>query len=358
MKHVKNNPKNATSNSLNSLWRRKKGVIDVQFNWIFVMIAGFIIFLFIISIVFSQKRNADAQASIGTINQISTLLKSRQQTANVYSEITLPRTDLSFMCDPEADYTRGFTFKISNAERTQLPTEIIFAPPSITTNKIMVWSQAFDLGFPVSVFSYITTADAAILIFNDSDNTNEYAKELYIDLDTASNITHKYIASTTEYSSFARRTIVCFNDKCPSPNNNDYINISPGSSGIFEYGNVTFHKKGQQASADKSLPYITKAGLYGAIFSASSNFYSCQMSRALKQFEIKRALVESRLKLMQDDLPEGTCKLTLEVTVDSEIHPMNNPGFNWNNVTLLYGKSLDLDRDNTDLTMNSCPKIY
>ena len=37
----------------------KTGMVEVQFNWIFVMIAGFVIFLFIISIIMSQKKHAD-----------------------------------------------------------------------------------------------------------------------------------------------------------------------------------------------------------------------------------------------------------------------------------------------------------
>jgi len=38
-------------------------------------------------------------------------------------------------------------------------------------------------GFPVGAFTYITTADSIILIFNNSeDNRNEYAEDLFADL--------------------------------------------------------------------------------------------------------------------------------------------------------------------------------
>jgi len=354
MKNVKSNKRNIKPNLLS---RTRKGSVDVQFNWIFVLIAGFVIFLFIISIAFSQKRSAENQAGIDTINHVTTLLKGRQQTANMYSEITLPRTDMSFVCDPAAP--EYFNFKIGNS-RTQLPVDIIFAPEQMTTNKMMVWSQSFTLGFPVGIFSYITTADSVILIYNDSTTTNKYAKQLSNDLNSISNISQKYISVGTEYNNFARRTIVCFNSVCPTPANNyDYINITP-SVGLFDYGTVTFHRQGASTSEDEdnTYPYITKAGLYGAIFSGSPKYYSCQMSRALGQFEIKRQLIKSRLDLIYADLPESECKIALRVISENPLTDMSNPSLNINNITNMYIQSKQLDDRNRELELGSCPKIY
>jgi hypothetical protein len=339
---------------LNCYRTNSRGVIDAQFNWIFVLIAGFVIFLFIISIIFSQKRNAEAQAGLATMNQISTLLKSKQQTADVYSEITLPRTDFAFRCDPDSEI---FNIKISNSGTNSLPVEIIFAPQSFNTNKLMIWSRAFNAGFPVSVFTYITTADSIILIYNDSTTTNAYAAELFADLDYASNITHKYISATNEYSGYKHRTVVCFDSKCPTGANAEYIKIKPADNvGLFDYGNVTFQRTSQ--GGPKTLPYLSKAGLYGAIFSNSPEFYKCQMSRALKQFEVRRSLVGARLVLIQNTLPEGVCKLTINVTLDSEIGAMNHPNLTSDNIKALYIKSKDLDNVNTDLKLSDCPTIY
>ena len=348
MKNVKNNK---NTNNMHG----RKGVIDAQFNWIFVMIAGFVIFLFIIGIVYSQKHNADKQAGIAVINQITTLLKGKQQASDVYSEITLPRTNINFRCDTGTNY---FTFKIENSERTQLPVEIIFAPQDINTNKMLVWSQTFSTGFPVGAFTYITTTDSILLMFNNSD-TGAYAKKIFDDI--PSNITHRYITSITEYSDFKRRRIVCFEGYCPGSTpatDTDYLKITPASgAGLYDYGNVTFHKKGNSDNADSRfvIPYISKAGLYGAIFSDTSDYYSCQMSRAMEQFEIKRSLVERRLLLIQDKLGEGDCRTTINSTLDYQIIPMSSDAsLNWNNATNLDNKINELDVRNTYLGLSSC----
>jgi len=355
--------KNVKNNKINNNKRSRRGVIDAQFNWIFVMIAGFVIFLFIIGIVLSQKSAADKQTSITVINQITALLKGKQQTSDIYSEITFPRTEVTFRCDPD-DGT--FNFRIGNSVTNQLPVEIIFAPQSTSTNKLMVWSQAFMTGFPVGAFTYITTADSIILIFNNSeDNRNEYAEDLFADL--PSNITHKYITSLSDYSSFKKRRIVCFEGYCPGnfgtgTADADYLKISPGQgSGLYDYGNVTFHKKGSNGAATNSvMPYVSKAGLYGAIFSDSRDYYTCQMSRAMKQFEIERSIVERRLFLIQNNLGEGECRTTINSTLDYQIIPMNSDTkLKWSNITDLNYNIKALDLRNINLGFNSCgPGIY
>jgi len=321
--------------------------VDVQFNWIFILIAGFVIFLFIISVVFSQKRNAEVKEDISTINQITTLLKSKQQIANVYSEMTIPNTNMNFKCDAD---TRYFSYKISNSERVTLPNEIIFGPQDISARKIQIWSQAFDTGFPVSVFTYITTQNSVIIIYNTSGCP--YAKQLYDSL--PDNITKKITSDLSMYGSNKNKKIVCFNGYGCPPANVDYINIAP-AGGLFGYGNVTFHRKG---NINTVKPYLMGAGLYGAIFSDTAEYYGCQMSRALDQFELKRSLVAKRLEMMRKDLEPSDCSLDFEVILNEEIIPMSNPSFNFDSIALLYDKADDLYDRNVDLTLSSCPKIY
>jgi len=334
----------------------------VQFNWIFVLVAGFVIFLFIISIIFSQKHAADRQSSISAMNQITTILKSKQQTSDVYSETIIPSTTMTFTCDED---TGIFNYKISDSERTDLPTAILFAPAELSTNKLLIWSQAFNTGFPVSVFTYLTTSDSVIIIYYNSQDTSTnpdpqiqgYASTIFDDL--PSNITKTMSTKLHDYDGYKHEKIVCIEGDCPSQNGasggKDYMMITPGDNGLYNYGNVTFYKNGH---IDEKLPYFTKAGLYGAIFSYSPQYYNCQMSRALKQFEFKRSLVEKRLNLLYTDIDNNDCKTTIRVALDRAVIPMSNATLNSDNVTFMDDTMKNLDSWNTDLTLSSCPKIY
>jgi hypothetical protein len=335
---------------------KRRGVIDVQFNWIFIMIAGFVILLFIISIVMNQKKNADTQSSISTVNQINTIIKGRQQAAGVYSELSIPETTMTFQCDPEADNL--FTFKISDSSRTPLPLDIIFAPQAMTANRMQMWSQSFDLPFAVTAFTYITSNDRIILIYNESASSD--ARALYDSL--PDNITRYFVSTQTEldrYDSYGdRKKVVCFNNECP---HGDYLDIIPDSSvghDLFGFGTVKFFRN-RQVSTD--IPYITKASLLGAVFSDDADYYKCQMNRALDQFEIKISLVDERLRLFSDDLPEGACNDTVHSARVNTVASLNNIELTQDTtkgIPLLYKKSAEIEQINTDLKLGSCPKIY
>jgi hypothetical protein len=319
------------------------------------MIAGFAIFLFIISIAFSQRHAAEKRANIMATNQIVTLLKDKQQTPKVYSEITFPNTDISFRCEDDEDNGGYFTFKIADSDPVPLANEIIFAPQKMSTDKMIVWTEGFTLGFPVSVFTYITTPDSILLINDDFSST--YAIQLY---DALPNITKKIDEYTVDYIGYEHVKVVCFGDDsdndCPDNEDEiDYIMITPGIYGLFDYGDVTFHKNG---GTDRIEPYITAAGLYGAISSDSATYYSCQMSRVMKQLDMKRLLTEYRLLLIQSVLEEGDCRKTINITLENEITYMRNLPFDYDTIRILSKTSRNLDIRNSNLINFNCPTIY
>lgn len=341
----------------------RKGIVDVQFNWIFVMIAGVTIFIFIISIAFSQKNAAEERAGISTLSQIMTLLKNKQQTPDVYSEISFPRTDITFSCTNISSngVDKGsFEIKISKSQPSPFGNEIIFAPKEMTTDKMIVWTKAFDTGFPVGVFVYVTTADTAVVIYNDTDSAR-YASEIYAGL--PSNITKNKTTDLHAYRGYKNLKIICFGDEqdnsCPIGSGYNYIMITPGNSldsKLFDYGNVTFYN--QKTGRSILRPYLSEAGLYGAIFSDSAGYYDCQMIRMIDQFEVKRLLTERRLFMINDALPESYCKEAINLTLEKDVIPLRDPVMNYENVTEIGRNSRDLDIRNENLIINSCPTIY
>jgi hypothetical protein len=328
--------------------KNKRGVVDVQFNWIFILIAGFVIFLFIISIVFKQKDNSDKQASISSVNQITSLLKGKQQTGDVYSEITIPRSEIEFRCDSDTKY---FTYRVGDFERLQLPVELMFSRTTINTNKLVVWTQSFSLGFPVGVFSYVTTPDSMILIYGDSGSSE--ATNLYQSI--PGNITRVLNRDIDKYSSSSNLVIVCFKDDCP-PMSYSYIQIIPENTGIYGYGNIVFHKK--NGVNEKKYPYITDASIYGAIFSNNAEFYSCQMKRAIDRYNIKRQLVDTRLSIMQKEYQGTECAIKMKIILDNDLQALSEYDLTYDTIVSISSRSESLNRRNNDLGFSSCPKVY
>jgi hypothetical protein len=335
----------------------KKGMIEVQFNWIFVLIAGMVIFLFIISIIMSQKKHADNILNIDLEQKITTTIKGKQQLSNTYSEVSIPTLKLNFDCDNE---TNNANFRLEDSQsREPLNLEILFASKTLSGDELQIWTKDFSIPFTVTRFMYITNPKQIFIVYNTTpvDTTiNSYAARIYNDL--SSNLSKKYASSAsdlaTKLSGYKNYKIICFNNVCPLPATYSFINITPSSSGLYTYGNVTFHKAPNKNS---NIMYITEAGLFGAIFSDDAEYYDCQMKRALQQFEIKRSLHYQRVLIMLPDVAANNsfCEKVLTLPIDT----LNNmKGYKLNDSKYLYDGIIKLTVNNKELGINGCPQIY
>ena len=332
-----------------------KGMIEVQFNWIFVLIVGFIIFMFIISLVMSQKKNTDNTLKVEILNQLTASIKGKQQLSSTYSELTIPgNIQVIFSCDKEVN---KFEFLVEGApSREQLPLDVIFVPENMQSSIFIIWTQDFGLPFIVTRFMYMTTPRSAFFVYSTTPATSAISKQLYNDLPT--NMTKFYITSQAmlddRKKGFKKFRVVCFNSDCPAANGNDYLNIIPGvSSDVYAYGNLTFHKS---PSTNQGSRYITKAGMLGAVFSDDRDFYECQMDRAIDQFNVKRGLQYTRLKLIQKDLNESNFEcISLLASPESSLLSMQT--LNLSTVNLLYSYSKSIELSNQDASFKGCPAV-
>jgi len=333
--------------------KSKKGIIEVQFNWIFVLITGFIIFLFIISLIISQKKHSDATLSIGLSNTIISTISSKQQLPNSYSQIDIsPAVDIEFTCDKS---TLLSDFHLQGSEsREDLPLEIIFSQKKINTNTLIIWTQDFSLPFIITRFMYITSKDTAYIIYHE-DAANHYALQLYDDL--PANLTKMYAISAADLANkikgFKSYKVICFaNDNCP--NNSPYIMISPNTvNGLYSYGQVDFQ---QPSSPANWINYLTGAGLYGAIFAGDKDFYSCEMSRAMAQLDMKRILQLNRIEILEPDLAALNYGCVSAMADPKDILTKME-GKTLNDAGLLYNYTMQLETDNKNAEFGNCPQI-
>ncbi len=335
----------------------KKSAIEVQFNWIFVMVAGLVLFVFIIGLILSQKKDVEVQVGQDVLKQLSTNIKGKQQLTNTFSQMEIPSTTLMFTCDIK-DLTSDF--KISGSQREPLPLEIIFAPREFDAKTLNIWTQDFNMPFIVTRFIYVTPPNMIFVIYNSSPAYQTHAVALYNAFPT--NITKKYASSTTQLNASIKGykyfRVICFNGNCPAPADRyNYVNINPLSEELFGYGRLEYGK----AINDANSPYyIGAASLFGAIFSDSyldGSYYKCQMARAFKQFEIKRNLHYQRMDLLYDELnnTNPTCMPLLALPMSTLLNMKDK---SLSDAVALYGYANQLKNDNIDFTFKGCPLIY
>ena len=144
----------------------KKG-LGIVFNWIFVLVAGTIIFIFLVGFAVRYKALAEkkinAEVALAIDNQLNALSSSLVHTA----------------IDPEAIgffetkfYCGGFSFRDFDVESDSL----IFAPPDIRSDKLLVWVDDWKAPFKVGNLLFVSAPN--IKYYFIADIGDKFAEEL------------------------------------------------------------------------------------------------------------------------------------------------------------------------------------
>src|SRR3989338_6328662 len=154
---------------------KKRGMIEVNFNWIFILIAGAVIFVFFINIVNKQRQFSDIKTSSAIVTSLESILTGAQISTSTVNIIDLPKVDIGFECDryfigPVPKQTKG---------------NVIFAPNLLKGKKMITWALDWNLPYRVTNFLYVTDPELRYIIVYDSDTNLEnkaVAQKLYDEL--------------------------------------------------------------------------------------------------------------------------------------------------------------------------------
>jgi len=330
-----------------------KAIIEVQFGWIFSLIAGLIIFAFIMSLVFNSQKHANDALNVDVGEKLSTSIKGNLQVSDSYNEITmLSSAKISFACDSDLKTT---TMRVNDAPLAERFTDVIFAPLVLTTNKIQVGVKDFSLAFIISRFTYITSPNTAYILYYKAQTPasaeETMANQLYDLLPV--NISKKMAGTpallagyTSDYDHYK---IICFNNACPTAAGTNYIKVEAVNNYLDGYGNVTWHY-----GSDTKSSFLTSSGLIGAIFSDNKQYYDCEMARAYSFMDIKRELQYNRIEQMTPDLNQYNFEC---VPLLAQHEYILNNMTNARDAALLYNDAVNLRQANLDSGFMGCPKV-
>src|SRR3989338_6564442 len=143
----------------------KKGVIEVQFNWVFIIIIGAVILAFFVSMSMKQKGASEEKLSITIAEHMKTILTSAEVTERSVNLITVPNKDITYEC--------GTGFSVSSM--ASFNPKIIFAPSPLKSQsqKLITWSLDWNVPFRVTNFLYLTSPDILYILVHDFGNVDE-----------------------------------------------------------------------------------------------------------------------------------------------------------------------------------------
>jgi len=351
----------------------KKGQLGLQFNWIFIMIAGAIILAFFFAVVAKQKDISDQKIAISLGNDIEAIASGAAISRGSVQPIALPKVEIEFSCSDTCDCTFTPGAGISKQFRDNL----LFAPGKITGNQIILWTLDWKLPFRIANLVYITNDRVKYFVIG-SENSPTY-KRLKEKVPEEIDMEFRQDVFSIENRNYEKTKFIFIDEHTPpfpSIIDLDESFEKDDVSAISVSQNlVTFYKKEQKRGypiqdltgnslATKS--YIGDESLLAAIFSEDKNMFECNIAKAYKRMSYIASIAsqragELRTKTQEFEAKGLTCAYASQETNLASLSAQAENAavvLSQASAASIIALNNQLDIENKQLLQQSCPTIY
>ncbi len=368
--------------------KKKKGAIEIQFNWIFILIIGAIILLFFFSIVKTQKTISEKKISTTIRRDIRAILTGAGVSTGTASLVEIPKTQINYDCE-------GYSIQKTNP----IKPIVSFSPDSINDIKLMLWALDWNIGYRVTNFLYITSPNIRyILVYKDND------QKIFVDIINET-LPSEYIEEKKERKIMMNKETILLDDGdfIGLEDKNNYkvrflfFDEKPEGLDISElegmkdedvtaikieldnscgnnldcFGEVKFYKKDNNVfgSAEGSSYFIKLPGLIGAMF-GDLETYNCNMESAFKRLQIVTQIYLNKTRALKEyyttqlNYPCITIMDEIENALDNIKNEVDNilndfdTEFDKQNLEDIYNTITQLEDLNDRAIKLSCAEIY
>ncbi len=277
--------------------KKKKAQSGLQFNWIFVLIAGAMIIAMFVMIINKQQQKHTIEESYKLSRKINTLLTSIETSQTTVQEFNIPEANLIFICD---DATSEYF--IQEAGPISTKTKPLFTQESLKGQRIIAWTQKYVqpilygttmyLSNKKTLYAFITEQKQGGLIRYLYDKMpTEYSKALIIKK-PGTNIERELLKGYEKYViiSEAGTELTGLTGK-----NKIKITIE----GTKDQGKATIN--GEETS------YAGEPMLWGIIFSENKESYDCNKKKIYEKIITVSKIIEKRNERLTQELGLSPC---------------------------------------------------
>ncbi len=296
---------------------KKKGAIEIQFNWIFVLIVGALILVFFINISNSQRKAADQKLAFDLLSKVDLIMSGALTIPKTGQVFDMPNIPFGLECS---------RISMSGVSR-QFPDRIIFGPDQLSGKKLIVVSQDWTVPFKISNFLYLTTSGVRYVVVANADEPAQFQTATDFLNSLPDNIT-KEVGNLSPTNGINDKNnykikLIFLSDVFPLPYQKlidlqlpDFIKRMPNSavSGIYIDGSsspitVRFIKKETDLSGGvvrlnfdgEPIPVYKEPMIFGAIFAENKDEFNCSYLKAFKKLHyVSEVYRERELSISND----------------------------------------------------------
>lgn len=347
---------------------KRKGTVEVQINWIFVLVAGAMILLLFIGIVMQQKDVSERKLSVTILSDLSTIINGASVSTNTVNVIKMPYTELIYACDG---------FSVGQASMP-IGSTIVFAPSMITGNNMIAWTQEWNMPYKVMNFLYLTSEEVrTILVYEQQTetlarrinmtrpermNVDIVSKEQLKDVVDLNNYKVRIVYLTGQ--SYFLNVDVPSSLKGMRKDDLSMLYVSKMQQGdafkvdYYSYDGTGWSKKGESFALDDAM-------LFGAIFTDDHEAYNCMMQKAFGRLKYVNDVYLKRTDLLMTSSGEP-CRSFYrvggfeDIMENSEKCAIGFPSLQCDSRSILdiNAAKTAVENDNDILQRRSCALLY
>ncbi len=289
----------------------KKAAIEIQFNWMFVLIVGVIIFIFFTRITMKYQEVSESKIAISVLANVDTIATGAASSRDTDQIIDIPNVNMK-ISSTEDCYR---TYKIGGNNR-RLEDVFIFSPDEIEGNKLIFWTLDWSIPYRIANLVFLTSPLVKYVIVGDSGLANEVNSMLDsglgVPLAIEQRATPGDISLVPDHNHYQVRFVffgfdpdgVSVSQFEDMPDKDvTAIQIIPDGTTFEETGTIRFFEKEADVLrpvTDGTTYYLKKEAMYGALFSGNKYIYNCNMKAAFERLRFVSQLYQNRSILLNN----------------------------------------------------------
>jgi len=270
-----------------------KKAFEIQFNWIFVLVAGAIILLFFTLIVVKQKSVSETSTKATILKGIEAIIIGASVTQDTTKIENIPSANIEIGCGRVS--IDGVSKQYQNL--------ILFAPGLLKGDKLAWQTTAFSAPYRATNLLYMTSPNVRYIIIGNNNLVKEINKSLPFDLKVEFYQNYQNI-QIKDLNNYKVRFIV-FGDMIDFPQElkrmPDFdvtaININPNA----QKGAINFYEKKENSWTLKGTSsYIGQSSIVGAVYTDTLETYHCNMQNAFLRLALVTRIQTDRLEKLKN----------------------------------------------------------
>lgn len=331
----------------------RKG-FEVQFNWIFVLVAGAAILLFFSVVVVKQKSVAETSTKATVLKSIEAIITGAGVSTDTTNVIDIPSSNIEVSCNR---ISLGTVSK-------QHENIILFAPSLVKGDKLITQTLSFSVPYRATNLLYVTSPQLRYIIIGNNNLAREINKTL------PSEIKKEFFNSIPDIQNSNNYKIkfVIFGDMVEFPRQlskmPDFDVTAIRVNGDAEKGIVEFWQKdGVSWQAKGSSAYVGKPSLVGAVYSDTLEGYECNMQNVFSRLNlVTRIYMDRTAKLGKESSSSAKQLQCSRIYANSAGHLESiysaSSKFNQQNANSIHASAKLLAAENKEAQLYSCTLIY